>query len=82
MGKSEFFISASETITPSDTVKLTSPGRGLLISVAGVVKVGYADGTTDSLPLLASYWYPMEVTQVFVTGTDAGVVAGTIHIAW
>jgi hypothetical protein len=78
---SEFFVAVSEAITPSDTVKIPNPGRGFLVSVAGVVKVGYADGSTDSPYLLAGVWHPMEVNQVFSTGTDAAVLAGTIHTA-
>ena len=76
----ENFVHTSETVTPSDTALLSNPGRGLLISVAGVVKVGYADGSTDSPSLSAQMWHPMEVTQVFETGTDAAVLAGTIHV--
>jgi len=82
MTDSVFFVKTSDTITPHDTDKITNPGRGLLLSVAGVVKVGYADGTTDSPSLAAQVWHPMEVTQIFSTGTDAAVLAGTVHVGW
>lgn len=78
MSNQDFFVSVSEPITPSDTVKIPNPGRGFNIEVAGIVKVGYADGSTDSVPLAGSFWHPMEVHQVFITGTDAAVLAGLI----
>lgn len=78
MADKGFFVGKSETVTPSDTAKLTSPGRGILVDVAGTVKVGYKDGTTDIVTLVAGIWHPMLAFQVFVTDTSAT----GIHIGW
>ncbi len=75
----ELRVRKSVAAAQSDTVKLPNPGRGILLDVAGTVKVGYQDGTTDNPTLAANVWHPMEVYQVFVTGTDVGL---GIHIGW
>lgn len=76
----ELRVRKSVPAAQSDTDKLPNPGRGILLGLSGDVKVGYQDGTTDVLPSLAAgVWHPMEVYQVFVTGTDVGL---DIHIGW
>lgn len=48
---------------------------GLIINVAGDVKLTTLDGTTDTFPLAAGI-YPGGFTKVFKTGTTAtGIVA-------
>lgn len=74
----ELRVRSSKTITPSDTDKLSESGRGILVDAAGAVKVGYQDGTTDTMTLASNVWHPMEVYQVFATGT----AATGIHIGW
>lgn len=82
-------ISKSLTVTPSDTDTIAAtasvnygPTRGLLVGAAGIVKVKYPDGTTDSPYLAAGTWHPMNVTQVYSTGTDSAVKTGGIFAGW
>lgn len=73
------FIRHSVAVTPSDTVDLTSPGRGLYVGVSGNIKIMYEDGTTDTFTNLADgMWHPMEITRVYSTGTTAT----DIHVGW
>lgn len=54
-------------ITPSDTLKLPSPVFGLLAETTGTVKVGFIDGTTDTLPVIAGNILAGNFYQVFAT---------------
>lgn len=66
-------VTGAAAITPSDTVLVTA-GRGFRIvcTVAGNVKVKYADGSTDTFPVEVGLTrLPDAVIQVFVTGTTA-----------
>ena len=66
-------------VTPSDTQPLAQIARGLLVGVAGNVKVAYADGSVDTLPnLVAGVFHPVYVKQVYLTGTTATDIHGGI----
>lgn len=45
--------------------------RALMVGTDGAVGVTYANGTTDTLYLLAGIVHPIQVKRVLVTGTDA-----------
>jgi hypothetical protein len=65
----------TRAVTPSDTVDL--PGgitRAIMVGTDGSVAVNYADGTTDTLYLLAGLVHPIQVARVFSTGTDATLI--------
>lgn len=63
-------IDKTTTVTPHDSNKITITS-GILVGVAGDVKVMYADGSTDTVPLAAGIAHPLRVVQVFATGTTA-----------
>ena len=69
-------------VTPNDGVDLpppTGPARPTQAIVAGVsgnISVITAMGTTLTIPIIAGYWLPLQVTRVRATGTSAtGIVA-------
>lgn len=65
-------ITKATAVTPSDTVSLPEAGFGLYVGVSGAVKVVTTDGSTVTLVgLAAGVWHPIEVIQVFATGTTA-----------
>jgi len=69
----------AENVTPSDTVDLAAPARGLWVGGAGAVSVQmYGDGATmifSGIP--AGTLLPVQVTRVNATGTTAtNIVAG------
>ena len=69
-------VRRSLAITPSDSTSI-DPTRGLLVDVAGAVKVTYIDGATDTVSLAAGVWHPMQVAVIWSTGTTAtGIHAG------
>lgn len=68
--------------TPSDTVNEAEPGIGILVGVAGIVKVTLLDGDEGQVYLVAGVWHPMQVKRVWSTGTDAAVLAGLIKMGW
>lgn len=72
-------ITRSEPAVLSDTVNLIHHGIGLLLGVAGTVKLVTIDGYTDTLTLASGVWHPIQVKQIFSTGTDAGL---DIHVGW
>jgi len=59
-------------ITQSDSVTVQQT-RGILVIIGGLVKVGFADGTTDIYTNLPTGWHPLRINQVFVTGSDSGL---------
>lgn len=65
-----------QAITPSDTVDLDPPVRGLLVGVAGNVSVLLYDGTTDILPVLAGVVYHLIIKRVLATDTTATGIHG------
>lgn len=58
----------SATITKADS-PLATPARALFIEGAGNIKCTFADGTIDTWSVPANFYMPMEVTQVWSTGT-------------
>ncbi|MFA5262201.1 MAG: hypothetical protein WC378_00135 [Opitutaceae bacterium] len=67
------FVGAEE-VTPSDTTAVLY--RGLLATVAGVIKVTMWDDTVVSVPVLAGVIYPLLVKLVWSTGTTATGIVG------
>jgi hypothetical protein len=66
-------FTGSADVAASNTVKVT-PGRSLVINctVAGNVKVGFADGSTLTIAVaIGTLILPWAVAQVFVAGTTA-----------
>lgn len=66
-------------VTPHDTNELGYATRGISFGTAGALKVKTRGGQTVTIPdgaLAAGIIHPIEVVQVFDTGTDAdGIVA-------
>ena len=61
-------------VTPSDTVDLAQPARGIAIGAVGDLKILTLDGQTVTLPsgiLAAGLIHPLGVKRVFATGTVA-----------
>jgi len=54
-------------ITPSDTANLPSSVYGLLADTTGTVKVGFDDGTFDTLPIIAGIVLAGEFVKVYAT---------------
>lgn len=67
------------SITPSDSVTFApSPiGIRIIVTAAGNVKIGFANGVTMTLvlPTTGVYQFPDAANQVFVTGTTATFTA-------
>jgi hypothetical protein len=57
-------------VTPSDSVDLTVPSRGLLCGVAGNAQVTTQAGQTVTIPLQQGY-NPIRVRRVWSTSTTA-----------
>lgn len=69
-------IRYSVEVTPSDTDDI-KPCRALSVTVAGLVKVTYANGVVDSVQLAAGMWHGMYVKRVWSAVTTAtGIHAG------
>lgn len=65
-------IAYTEAVTPSDTVDL--PGgvtRALMVGADGNLAVVYANGTEDTIYLLAGVVHPIQVARVKSTSTTA-----------
>lgn len=66
-------------VTPSNSVDLTTPSRGIYVGVSGDVTVDMA-GAGENVTignLAAGMWHPMRVTRIYATGTAAtGILAG------
>lgn len=59
-------------ITPDDSTDLAKSTRGLMVGVAGDVKVTTYDGSVMTLPaLVAGIIHPIAVVRVWATGTTA-----------
>ena len=71
-------ITGSVAITPSDSTDLAITTRGILVDVAGNVKVTFVDDTTDTVNLAASMWHGMRVKRVWATGTTATGIHGGV----
>lgn len=80
-------ITKAAAITPSDTVDAATPGIGFLVNVAGIVKIDVLNPVTDEVSTISPYfvaglWHPIHVRRVYITGTDAAVLAGSIFLGW
>lgn len=65
----------AEAAVPSDTVDCTFITRGLLIGVAGTLKIGLMDGSTVSFANVPAGVLSIRATRVWSTGTAAtGIV--------
>ena len=49
------------------------------MAVAGAVKVGYHNGTTDTFTNLAVGYHPIKIVMLYDTGTDAAVEVHGIY---
>lgn len=58
------------TVTPSNSVNLAAPTRGLYIGTAGNLSVEMVNGTVD-FPNVQPGILPIQVTRVNSTGTTA-----------
>ncbi len=59
-------------VTPSDTVNLAEPTRGLYVGVSGIVRAILADGDEVILVgLAAGVVHPLRVLRVYATTTTA-----------
>ncbi|MCK5292788.1 MAG: hypothetical protein KAR39_12335 [Thermoplasmata archaeon] len=64
-------------IIPSDTIDLEQTTRGLYVGSSGNVKVTMAGGQTILFGgLLAGMIYPLRVTRVYLTDTEATGIVG------
>jgi hypothetical protein len=68
--------SGAVKITPSDSASLSAPVRGLVVSVAGDVKVVMVDNTVATIYLAAGIIHPLIVTKIYSTGTAATGIIG------
>jgi len=61
-----------QVVTPSDTVDLPTPTRGILLSVAGTLKVDTNYDTGITLTVLnVGQVHPLQIKRVYATGTTA-----------
>lgn len=61
-----------ETVTPSDTVSLSSPCRSIYVGVAGNISaVMYGDGATVVFANVPVGIFPIQATRINATGTTA-----------
>ena len=61
-----------EVVTPSDTVNLTAPSRGLIIGVGGTINVETVGGQSSvTITVATGAILPLMVTRVNNTGTSA-----------
>lgn len=54
-------------------VDLSGNVRGIHCNVEGDIKADFANGTTDTLTLLAGVYYPYQITKVYQTDSDATI---------
>jgi hypothetical protein len=65
-------VAYTEAVTPADGTDL--PGgvtRAIMVGADGDVAVVYANGTSDTLYLLAGVVHPIQVARIKSTGTTA-----------
>jgi hypothetical protein len=64
-------------ITPSDSVDIDPPLRGLLVQTTGPVRVTLRSGAVVPIPTLAAgVMHPGLIVRVWATDTDVGIIAG------
>lgn len=74
--ENELRVRSMLALTASDTNELVAVPKGLYCSVAGNVKVMFADDSTAvTIAVVAGQLYPFEIRQLFSTGTTATVLA-------
>lgn len=67
----------AETVTPSDSVALTTVTRAIFVGSAGDLAVTMLSGDVVVLTnVVAGMVYPLRVSHVMATGTTAGGVVG------
>lgn len=64
-------VRRSTPVTLSDTADLNNVSEGILVDVAGLVKITYVGGQTDTTQLAAGIWHPINATRIWSTGTTA-----------
>lgn len=74
--ESNVTVRGSFAITPHDTNELAYITKYLLVDVAGVVKITFEDGTTDTIQLAAGVWHKIAAKIVWSTGTTATGIHG------
>lgn len=65
-------------VTPSDTVDLPVVPRFLSVGTSGAVSVVDLNGRTVAMWLYAGIIYPMRVTRVNATGTNAANILAQV----
>ncbi len=68
-------------VTPNDDTDLTHVSRGVIIGVAGALKVDMLGNGTQTIPsgqLAVGVIHPLQVTRIYATGTGAS----NIGIVW
>lgn len=67
------------SITPNDSTNLTTPVRGLMVTVAGAVKITTLLGTAIVIPALQpGIVYPIGAKRVWAASTVATGIVGLI----
>ena len=65
-----------EEMIPSDSTDVAVTTRALNVGQSGTVRVATSDGTIADLFIAAGIAFPVRVTRVYATGTDAGTIRG------
>jgi len=69
----------SEAVALSDTVELAKVTTAFILATDGTVKMTFKDGSVDTIPLLGSVQYSMQVRMFWLTGTTLGTI---VHAQW
>jgi len=64
------------TITPSNTVDLSSEVRRIWVGVAGHIKVDMSGGGSATFSNVPVGWFDVFATRVYLTGTSATTMIG------
>jgi hypothetical protein len=65
-------VAFTASVTPNDTVDLSQGAtRALLVGEDGDVAIVYANGSEDTIFLIAGVFHPVSVARVKSTGTTA-----------
>lgn len=54
--------------------------RAIIASADATVRVTYASGVVDDIPIAGGIWHPMAITKLHATGTTAG--GTTYKVGW
>ena len=63
-------------VTPSDTVDLAVPARGIYVGASGDLKVDIGGDAITFVDIAAGVIHPLNVTRVYSTGTTATNIIG------